>query len=90
MAGGFLNRYGRQHKLDLGDALIAATAYATGSTLYTRNVRHYPMSGDRRRGSLRARALSSSADFHPRETSARLSDSRALLLLTDHWSLSTP
>lgn len=44
MAGSFLNRYGRQHKLDLGDALIAATAYATGSTLYTRNVRHYPMS----------------------------------------------
>ena len=43
-AGDFLNRYGRQHKLDLGDALIAATAYATGATLYTRNVRHYPMS----------------------------------------------
>lgn len=28
---------------DLGDALIAATAQVTGSTLYTRNSRHFPM-----------------------------------------------
>ena len=43
VAGGFLNRYGREHRLDLGDALIAATAQSAGMTLYTRNVRHYPM-----------------------------------------------
>lgn len=42
-AGAFLNRYGREHRLDLGDALIAATARAAGMTLYTRNIRHYPM-----------------------------------------------
>ena len=29
LAGAFLNRYGRQHRLDLGDALIAATAKET-------------------------------------------------------------
>ena len=44
IAEAFLNQYGRQHRLDLGDALIAATAQATRSTLYTRNLRHYPMS----------------------------------------------
>jgi predicted nucleic acid-binding protein len=43
VAGAFLNRYGREYRLDLGDALIAATAQATGMTLYTRNIRHYPM-----------------------------------------------
>lgn len=43
VAGAYLNQYGKQHRLDLGDALIAATAEATGSTLYTRNLRHYPM-----------------------------------------------
>jgi len=42
-AGTFLSRYGRQHRLDLGDALIAATARETGSILYSRNLRHYPM-----------------------------------------------
>jgi predicted nucleic acid-binding protein len=44
MAGGYLARYAGSHRLDLGDALIAATAQATKSELYTRNVRHYPMS----------------------------------------------
>jgi predicted nucleic acid-binding protein len=44
VAGSYLNRYSRQHRLDLGDALVAATAQATESTLYTRNLRHYPMS----------------------------------------------
>ena len=43
VAGAFLNHYGRQYRLDLGDALIAATAEVTGSTLYTRNLRHYQM-----------------------------------------------
>jgi predicted nucleic acid-binding protein len=43
MAGAYLNRYAASHALDLGDALIAATARATASELYTRNLRHYPM-----------------------------------------------
>jgi predicted nucleic acid-binding protein len=43
VAGAFLNQYGRQHRLDLGDALEATPAQVTGSTLYTRNLRHYPM-----------------------------------------------
>lgn len=43
VAGSYLQRYARQHRLDLGDALIAATAKLTSSPLYTRNVRHYPM-----------------------------------------------
>ena len=44
LAGNYLNRYAASHRLDLGDALIAATAQLTGSELYTRNARHYPMS----------------------------------------------
>jgi predicted nucleic acid-binding protein len=43
IAGAYLNRYAASHRLDLGDALTAATANVTGSELYTRNVRHYPM-----------------------------------------------
>jgi hypothetical protein len=43
-AGAYLNQYAARQRLDLGDALIAATAQATESELYTRNVRHYPMS----------------------------------------------
>lgn len=42
-AGTYLNRYGRSHRLDLGDAFVAATAKAAGSPLYRRNIRHYPM-----------------------------------------------
>jgi predicted nucleic acid-binding protein len=44
MAGAYLNQYAASHQLDLGDAFTAATAHMTGSELYTRNVRHYPMS----------------------------------------------
>jgi predicted nucleic acid-binding protein len=44
VAGAYLNQYATSHRLDLGDALTAATARVTGSELYTRNVRHYPMS----------------------------------------------
>jgi predicted nucleic acid-binding protein len=44
IAGAYLNQYAASHRLDLGDALTAATACVTGSELYTRNVRHYPMS----------------------------------------------
>ena len=43
IAGAYLNQYAATHRLDLGDALTAATAQMTGSELYTRNVRHYPM-----------------------------------------------
>jgi len=43
MAGAYLNQYAASHGLDLGDALIAATARASASELYTRNLRHYPM-----------------------------------------------
>ena len=42
-AGGYLNQYSQTHKLDLGDALVAATARSSGAILYTRNLRHYPM-----------------------------------------------
>ena len=42
-AGGYLSRYGRSHGLELGDALIAAAAAATGLRLWTLNRRHYPM-----------------------------------------------
>lgn len=43
IAGAYLNQYAASHRLDLGDALTAATARVTGCELYTRNVRHYPM-----------------------------------------------
>jgi predicted nucleic acid-binding protein len=43
IAGGYLNRYAAAYRLDLGDALVAATAHAAGEKLYTRNIRHYPM-----------------------------------------------
>ena len=42
-AGGYLNRFARTHGLEIGDAIIAATAKAMGVPLYTRNKRHYPM-----------------------------------------------
>jgi hypothetical protein len=42
-AGEFLRAYQRSHGLELGDALVAATAFVAGATLVTRNVRHYPM-----------------------------------------------
>jgi len=43
LAGAYLNEHALEHCLDLGDALIAATAKITGAELFTRNVRHYPM-----------------------------------------------
>ncbi|MCL4870419.1 MAG: PIN domain-containing protein [Anaerolineae bacterium] len=43
IAGDYMNQYRKTHKLDLGDAVIAATAKVTDSVLYTRNGRHYPM-----------------------------------------------
>jgi predicted nucleic acid-binding protein len=42
-AGEYLNRYSRSHSLEIGDALIAATASVHKVELWTRNRRHYPM-----------------------------------------------
>jgi predicted nucleic acid-binding protein len=42
-AGDYLRRFRKSHGLELGDALIAATAVAYSATLWTRNRKHYPM-----------------------------------------------
>ena len=42
-SGTYLRQFRRSHNLELGDALIAATAALTGAELVTRNLRHYPM-----------------------------------------------
>jgi predicted nucleic acid-binding protein len=42
-AGEFLRRYRKSHAVELGDAMIAATAIASGARLWTRNRKHYPM-----------------------------------------------
>ena len=44
-AGEFLGRYGKSHGVELGDALIGATAIVHGLRLWTRNRKHYPMPG---------------------------------------------
>jgi predicted nucleic acid-binding protein len=42
-AGVYLRRYRNSHGVELGDALIAATAVAASAVLWTRNRKHYPM-----------------------------------------------
>jgi hypothetical protein len=42
-AGEYLAKYGKGHGLELGDALIAATASLHPAQLWTRNRKHYPM-----------------------------------------------
>jgi predicted nucleic acid-binding protein len=42
-AGDYLRRYRKSHGVELGDALIAATAVANDSMIWTRNRKHYPM-----------------------------------------------
>jgi predicted nucleic acid-binding protein len=42
-AGEYLRRYAKSHHLELGDALIAATAHLHDLALWTRNRKHYPM-----------------------------------------------
>ncbi len=42
-AGACLKRYRASHGIELGDALIAATAVVHGVPLWTRNRKHYPM-----------------------------------------------
>jgi predicted nucleic acid-binding protein len=42
-AGDYLRQYRKSHGLELGDALIAATALLNHAELWTRNRKHYPM-----------------------------------------------
>jgi hypothetical protein len=42
-AGDYLRRYRKSHGVELGDALIAASAVAGNAMLWTRNRKHYPM-----------------------------------------------
>ena len=42
-AGEYLSRHHASHHVELGDALIAATAVVHGAALWTRNRRRYPM-----------------------------------------------
>jgi predicted nucleic acid-binding protein len=42
-AGQYLKTYSKSHGVELGDALIGATAASIGATLWTRNLKHYPM-----------------------------------------------
>jgi predicted nucleic acid-binding protein len=43
LAGEYLRLYAKSHSVELGDALIAASAKVRGATLWTRNRKHYPM-----------------------------------------------
>jgi predicted nucleic acid-binding protein len=45
LAGEFLRKYAKSHSLELGGAVIAATAIQSQSVLWTRNRKHYPMPG---------------------------------------------
>jgi predicted nucleic acid-binding protein len=42
-AGDYLRQYAKSHQVELGDALIAATAFFHKLELWTRNREHYPM-----------------------------------------------
>ncbi len=42
-AGRYLNQYHRSHGVELGDALIAASAFSEATSLLTLNRKHYPM-----------------------------------------------
>jgi predicted nucleic acid-binding protein len=43
LAGDYLRQYQRSHSLELGDALIAASAVLRNAAIWTRNRKHYPM-----------------------------------------------
>lgn len=38
-----MNQFRCTHQIELGDALVAATAAQLGAELVTRNMKHYPM-----------------------------------------------
>ncbi len=42
-AGLYLRRFRKSHRVELGDALMAACAVANGAELWTRNRKRYPM-----------------------------------------------
>ena len=42
-AGEYLKSYAKSHGVELGDALIAASASSSGRQLWTLNKKHYPM-----------------------------------------------
>ena len=42
-AGGYLRKYQRSHSVQMGDALIAASAVQNEAALWTRNRKHFPM-----------------------------------------------
>jgi predicted nucleic acid-binding protein len=42
-AASFYRRWHRSHGIDVNDAILAATAAATGGKVYTQNLKHYPM-----------------------------------------------
>ena len=42
-AGGYLREFHRSHGVQMGDALIAASAARAGAALLTCNRKHYPM-----------------------------------------------
>ena len=42
-AGEYMRRFSKSHALNIGDAIIAATAAEMELSLVTRNVKHYPM-----------------------------------------------
>jgi predicted nucleic acid-binding protein len=42
-AGEYIRRYRKSHSVELGDALIAASAVVSQAKLWTRNRKHYPM-----------------------------------------------
>jgi hypothetical protein len=45
LAGEFLRQLSKSHNLKIGDALIAAAAMQSHAALWTRNRKHYPMTG---------------------------------------------
>ena len=46
-AGEYLKSYAKSHGVELGDALIAASAFSSDRQLWTLNKKHYPMKGIR-------------------------------------------
>ena len=42
-AGQYLKSYAKSHGVELGDALIGASAFSSGRQLWTLNKKHYPM-----------------------------------------------